>query len=276
MCATAGAEVHAVNPYYANLAIVVLLATVVHRCKLGRRGKKGLDAHVLANGRVGAPLNVEHVIVCKETVEVDLDAALSHVKANVVVAKEGMHDARDNVLAGVRLHVVSPPGPVQRPVDAGTNGKRDVCEVNDLARAITGYRFAHMGNEAVFACANAQCAPITRLSAACGIKRGLVKLNRKPLICRLTGHNRGIELSRVGLPIVQLIKRFHNSMPPCNWHLMRVILTAAHDRRNWDKDGPGCRVFRFASHRFSGRRLFDDTGIVTWLILTSSADPPQR
>ena len=174
MRSTAGAGVHAIDSHHSDLAVVILLAAVVHLGKLGRRGEKCLHAHVLTDGRVGTSLDVQHVIGRQDAVKVDLDATLAHVKAHVVVAKERVHDARDNVFACVRLHVVTTPGPVKRPVHAGTNRKRDVREMDDFARAIARDRFAHVCHEDIVTRANAQRPAVTRLASTCGVERGLV------------------------------------------------------------------------------------------------------
>ena len=246
MGAAARARVHTRDPHHANLALVVLLAAEVHRLELLGGGEKRLDLHVLANRRVGATLNLERLVCREDAVKVDFDAPLAHVEAHVVVAKERVDDARHHVLAGMGLHVVAAPRPVERTVHVGAHGERRVREVQHALAALARDRLSNVRGDLVLAIAAGERAPVAGLAATRGVERRLVQLDGKVAVTRGARRHGCVELARVGLPVVQLVKGLHVPVPPMRRLAALRLLTAAHDRSVLDclgerGDGVGCR-----------------------------------
>jgi hypothetical protein len=174
MRAAAGARIDAFDLDDADLAFVVLLAAVVHCLELIRRRQKGAHRHIGTNGCIGTALHVEGIFCREHAVEVDLDALLSHMEADVVVAEKLVHDARDDMLAGMCLHVVAAPGPVERAVYLRADRKRYIAEVHDTFFAailcLARHGLCDMCDYRILALTERERAAVSRLAATRGIE----------------------------------------------------------------------------------------------------------
>ena len=210
---------------------MLLLAAVVHRVQLRGRGQKRAHGHVVADGGVGATLDVQGLLRREDAVKVDLDALLAHVEAHVLVAVERVHDAGHDVLARVGLHVVAAPRPVERAVDGGAHGKRRVRQVEHGSGLGAGHGLAHVdgagglrgrglallralrsGRGRRCVCGHERAA-VAGLAAARGIERRPVQRDGEPALRGLARRHACVELARVGVGVVQLVKRLHVAPP---------------------------------------------------------------
>ena len=110
-----------------------------------------------------------------------------------------MHEAGDDVLAAVRLHVVEAFLPVERAVHGRARLQGRVTEVHDAAVFVT-----RVGHGRI-----AQFSPVGELAAAFGIERGAVERDFPALFpLHAAGHD-GVEFLHVGLLIKQFVHVVH-------------------------------------------------------------------
>ena len=101
-------------------------------------------------------------------------------------------DAGEDVLPGVLLHVVEPPGPVDGAGHVFANFHRLFDSVDNDA-----VLFVDVGDGGAV-----QRAVVGRLAAALGVEGGAVQRHQIPVFARLTGQDRGGERPHKGVGVV--------------------------------------------------------------------------
>ena len=88
---------------------------------------------ILPDVLVGAALDVQRLLPADVGVVVDGHGVRAHVEAHVVAVEGTAQHTGHDVLAGVLLHVVEPPRPVDMAADLRAHGQRPVAQVGDDA-----------------------------------------------------------------------------------------------------------------------------------------------
>ena len=141
---------------------------------------------------VGAALNVQHALPGDVGVVVDGDHVGAHVEAGVVAVIGAAQHAGDDMLAGVLLHVVESPGPVDAAGDGLSHGEGPVAGVIDDAVLFVDIQHLRLTQGAV----------IGALSAALGIEGGAVEDQLPLLLVGGAVQHRGLKLAEKGILIV--------------------------------------------------------------------------
>ena len=121
MCAAASAHIpsrHLHNTYQTGQ---FLFASVLHGPEFFLSGIKNLHRDIGIDQLVGLVLQPFQFLRLNDAVKVHRHLLGPHVKAHIIVTKVSVHQAGQNMLPGVQLHVVIPPLPVydslcQRPL----------------------------------------------------------------------------------------------------------------------------------------------------------------
>ena len=90
-----------------------------------------LDGKILPDGAVGLRLQPLEVFCRDGAVKVHLHSLLAHVKAHVVVAVLAVNEAGEDMLAGVLLHQVKPPTPIDAAFCGSSHFQGAVAQVDD-------------------------------------------------------------------------------------------------------------------------------------------------
>ena len=183
MGAAAGAAVRAGKGHQPHLPGNILFGAVDRLFQGCPLQKPDIDGVVLPDVGVGRGLDGGQVFRGDLVVEVDGHHILPQVEAHIVAAVAGADDAADDVLAGMLLHMVKPPGPVDDAGDGFSHGQRPAAPVQDDA-----VLFPHVGHSGP-----AQRALVGRLAAPLGIKGGAVQHHHPPVLVLLTGQDGGGE-----------------------------------------------------------------------------------
>ena len=205
--AAAGAKIQIRESDDPHLAGQLLFTPVGQRRQLLLGGPENLHLRVPPDGLVGPGLDFRQGLRLHGTVEIDGHGVVTHVEAHVVIAKAGVDQAADNVLAAVLLHQVEPPVPVDLALHGFANLQRMVAVVDDPAAGFVG-----IGDPDT-----AQDALVAGLAAALGIKRRPVQNHVVAVLPRLAGQDHGGKLRQMGIEIIELFGGHGNAPSFGDW-----------------------------------------------------------
>lgn len=149
MGAAAGAHVRAGELCDAHGTLQRLFAAVGQSGQLLRRGIPDADGVVGPDVGVGAPLHLQRLLPGNGGVIVDSDHVRAHVEAHVVAVECAAQQAGDDMLAGVLLHMVEAPRPVDVAADLRAYGQRPVAQVGDDTVLLAYIQHAGLAQRAV-------------------------------------------------------------------------------------------------------------------------------
>ena len=149
------------------------------------------------DGLVRQPLDLHQIVPVQRTGEVDRDQVAAHVEADVLPAVEPVHDAGDDVLAGVLLHQVEASVPVDLPVHSSVQRSRH--RVDDRAVPLLHVEDLRP----------AERAEITGLSAALGVEGRPVEHDRPVFPGRLAVEDGRGKFTQIGLVVIEFFC-YHN------------------------------------------------------------------
>ena len=222
MGAAAGAQVGPARVDQAHRAVQLLFAAVGKARQLARfrvpRAHRGIGAH----GGVGRGFGFGQLGGGQRPVHVHAHGGLADVEADVFGPEQPVQRAGQNMLAGVLLHVVAPPRPVELALNTAAHGQRRVQRVPDNAAACV-----HAGDGRA-----AQRAGVTGLAAAFGVKGGAVQRRAPAAGHGLARKHRGGEPAGKGVRLVEFFCRLHGQPPPLAWHSNRSIIAQNRGRQN--------------------------------------------
>ena len=176
MGAAAGTEVRARDPHQPHRTGQRLLAAVVQLFQLLCRRIEYLDGKILPHDGIGLPLDALQIVPVYGAVEIDGDEGLLplhvHMKTHIVIAVIPMHEAGNDMLAGMILTVPHPPGPVRYTMYSHSCRQRPVRIENRAVLPLPGVQHMHAACIAlrVLRLFFRNGAPVSRLAAALGIK----------------------------------------------------------------------------------------------------------
>ena len=122
------------------------------------------------------------------------------MKSDVVIAEEFMHDAGENVFAGMLLHEIEAPLPAYDAVHRGSNGYRLLRDMHDHVVAAP----------CVCNGSSVQCAGIAGLAAALGIKCGLRQCYFESGFSFRTSGDHSVKFFQISVFIIQFSVFIHD------------------------------------------------------------------
>ena len=191
---TTGADVRAGDGHDAHLTGQLLLAAVGDG--LQRLGIRvcNFDRDVFPDPLVGLGLDGGQVLLRQHTGKINGHKIRTHMKADVFIAEAAVHDAGENMLAGMQLHEREAALIIDLPIDGLPLGKRLFTEVDNLTAALVRVGHADAG----------QKAGVARLAAALRIKAGSVQHDIIAVLSRLTGYNARFKRCLMRVLIIEL------------------------------------------------------------------------
>ena len=149
---------------------------------------------VLPDVLVGPCLQLGHLLRSERYIQINGDHVAAHVEAHIVTAVEAVGDAGDDVLSRVMLHEIKAAGPVDLPLHLAACLQWSGAGVDDPSLTLVDLQHRY----------TSQRAGVIGLSAALGVKGGLVQENIPPLFALGTGLHRGRKMGEVGLCFIEL------------------------------------------------------------------------
>ena len=247
MGAAAGAGIRPRDLHDPNLARDLLFAPVGHPGQFLRGGVEHPHRHVLPDDLVCLQLGLAELVGGQGDAGVHPHRLGSDVKAHVLSPEEPVQRPREDVLAGVLLHLVEPPGPVDpgrhRRPRPGRLGQR-VHRVPDDAVLFVDVRHGQG-----LAALQSQGAPVRRLAAPLGVKDGSVQCQPPAApFQRLGRRDVGGTFGAVGVVFVVFLGALHPLGPPVGSNHDTVY----HDFCLW-KIGAGYVMIRIIRARSAPR-----------------------
>ena len=179
MGAAAGTAIRFREGDNADLARQLLFAAIVQCRQFSGRGIVDLHLPVGPDDLVGLAFGVQSLLPGDVGVVVDGHHVGTQVEAHVVAAVIRTEDAGDDVLSGVLLHVVEPPGPVDVPGNSLPNFHSSIAGVENDPVFFVDVRDGYLS----------QCPVVSRLPAALWIEGRAVQHHLKAVFPGLTGQN---------------------------------------------------------------------------------------
>ena len=214
VCAAAGADVRAGDCHDAHLPGQLLFAAVGDGFESFGIRICNFDRNVLPDPFVGLGLDGGQVFLRQHTGKVDGHKVRAHVEPDVFIAEAAVHDAGENMLAGMQLHQFEPPVIIDPALDALPLGKRLGAVVDDLAAAFMRVGHADAG----------QKAGVARLAAALGIKAGFVQHDIIAVLSRPAGHDARFKRGLMRVPVIELFCcHFDTSCQIFDYHSIESI-----------------------------------------------------
>ena len=222
--AAAGADIGTGDAHDAHLAFDLFLAAVGQRGQLLAGGVGDAHRHILPDDAVGGKFGLPQTIGGDGDAGVHPHRVGADVEPDVLGPEHLVQDAGEDVLTGVLLHLVEPPGPVKGLLHCGAGGGgfgQIIYGVPDDAALLVD-----VGDVQHRAVRKGQGAPVGRLTAAFGVKdravqRDLsaavaVRLGREDAPCRLGAVGIGLVIFLSGLHGVLLknLSVIADAMPP--------------------------------------------------------------
>ena len=191
MRAAARAAVRAGEGHDAHVALERLFAAVVDRVQLRAAVELDVDGVILIDVPVRRCLDLQQLLPRNVGVEVDGHALHAHVEAHIVAAVARADQPRADVLAGVLLHMVEAPRPVDLPVYGRADGQGRGAFVRDDARPFVYVQ--HLGA--------AEHTGVIRLPAALGIERRAVEHDGEAVLDRLAREHPRVKFRQKGVGV---------------------------------------------------------------------------
>ena len=149
---------------------------------------------VVPDDPVGLGLGGLDLLGGEDLVEVDRAGVGPEVEAHRPRLEQPVEGGRQHVLAGVLLHVIESPGPVDLAVDGGAGGERPIQHVGDL----TVLAVDHLEHGGI-----AQPPRVERLTARGRIERGAVERHPGPAVLVAGRGDGGVERGRERVGVVE-------------------------------------------------------------------------
>ena len=179
MGAAAGAQVDVSELHEAYCTRQGLFTAVWEARQLVRLRIPDMRRKIGPDGLVRGTLQLLQGLLVHLAVKIDRHEVRAEVEADVLIAEARVDEAGDEMLAGVLLHEVQPP----RPVDLA----RHVCTDRQSRRAAVQHRLA--AQERLRDVRAAECARVAGLAAARGIKDCAVQLHEPAVFALLAGEH---------------------------------------------------------------------------------------
>ena len=147
---------------------------------------------VLPQVLVGLGLNGQHPLPRDVGIIVDDHLIRAHVEAHIVTVVGAAEHTGDDMLAGMLLHMVEAPRPVELAVDGIAHRQRLIAGVGDDAAL-----FADILHRST-----AQHAEVAGLTAALGIEGGGIQHHGEAALALLAGEDGGLKRTQKGVLII--------------------------------------------------------------------------
>ena len=132
MGAAAGTYIFAAEFHDPHRPGQLLLGAVFYIGKLFGRGVPGFHRDVPADDLIGSAFDLHQIFPGDRAIQIDGHQMAAHVKAHIMIAKLLIDLSHDQMLAGVLLHVVKTPLPVDGAGHFRTYFQRGIAQVEDV------------------------------------------------------------------------------------------------------------------------------------------------
>ena len=201
MGAAAGTDIGTGDAHDAHLAFDLFLAAVGQCGQLLAGGVGDAHRHILPDNAVGGKFGLPQALGGDGDAGVHPHRVGADVEPDVLGPEHLVQDAGEDVLAGVLLHLVEPPGPVKGLLHFGAGGGgfgQIIYGVPDDAALLVD-----VGDVQHRAVRKGQGAPVGRLTAAFGVKDRAVQRDLSAAVAvRLGREDAPCRLGAVGIGLV--------------------------------------------------------------------------
>ena len=181
MGAAAGAQVGPACVHQPHRPVQLLFAAVGQGGQLPGLGVPAPHRPVRPHGGVGGGLGGGQLLRRQGQAHIHPHGGAADVKPHIVRPEHPVNGPAQNVLAGVLLHVVQPPGPVNPALHRAAHRQRRGGAVQNGALPHAGFGHGHV----------VQRAGVAGLAAAFRVEGGPVQLHRVPRFPGGAGHHPG-------------------------------------------------------------------------------------